>query len=94
LLKMIRAKDPPAVVLKLLELARNLRLPFIHYRYASTRNEEARYAFEVLGPAAAPAVPALIRIYEQDVSPSSKECAASALGALSAGPRKPPCLSC
>jgi len=82
LLKMIRAKDLPPAVLKVLELARSRRLLSTRYRYASTRNEEAQYAFKVLGPSAASAVPALIKIYERDVSPSSKRCAASALGSI------------
>ncbi|MHB8523161.1 MAG: HEAT repeat domain-containing protein [Limisphaerales bacterium] len=82
MLKTVRAKDPPPVVLKFLDLARNWRVLPIRYRYASTRNEEARYAFETLGPSAASAVPALIEIYQQDVSPDSRRCAASALASI------------
>ena len=80
LLKMIRAKDPPPVVLKVLQLAGRHRLTRVHYRYAFPRNEEAEYAFEVLGTNAVGAVPELIKIYEEDLSPSSQRCAALALG--------------
>ena len=51
----------------------------IPQRYAYQRNEEAEYAFERLGTAAA--VPALIRIHENNVSPSSQRCVAQALAA-------------
>jgi len=80
MLQMIGAKDPPAVVLKLLEIVRKQHLIKIRYRYAYQRNEEAEYAFEVLGKDAAGAVPGLIRIYEAAVTPSSQRCAALALG--------------
>jgi hypothetical protein len=82
LLKLIQAKDPPAIALKGLEWARSRRLLFTSYRYASTRNEEARHAFEVLGASAASAVPELIKIYQRNVSPASKRCTASALGSI------------
>ncbi len=85
LLGMIRAKDLPPVVLKLLEVAGRHRWTRINYRYALSRNEEAEYAFEVLGTNAVSAVPELIRIYEQDVSPSSQRCAALALGHIGRG---------
>jgi hypothetical protein len=60
LLEMIRAKDPPLVVLKLLQVAARHRWTGINYRYAVTRNEEAEYAFEVLGTNAVGAVSELI----------------------------------
>jgi len=80
LLKMIRAKDPPPLVLKLLETGRRYRLTRINYRYAMPRHEEAEYAFQVLGTNAGSAVPGLISIYEENVSPSSQMSAALALG--------------
>ena len=80
LLEMIRAKDPPPWRLKLLQFAGRFRLTRVNYRYAYPRNEEAQYAFEVLGTNAVSAVPELIKIYEDDVSPSSQRCAARALG--------------
>src|SRR6187549_1334311 len=49
LLEMIRAKDPPPWRLKLLQFAGWYRWTRVNYRYAWSRNEEAEYAFEVLG---------------------------------------------
>jgi hypothetical protein len=85
LLGMLRAKDPPKAVLKLLEAARRYRWTRINYHYAVSRHEEAKYAFEVLGKSAVGAVPELIRIYEQGISPSSQSCAAQALGHIGRG---------
>src|SRR5258706_213756 len=76
---MIRARDPARAILKLLETARQKGLIKVRYRYASQRNEEAEYAFQVLGTNAARAVPELIKIYERNVSASSQSCAARAL---------------
>lgn len=80
LLQMIRAKDPPKPVLKLLDSAKRHHLISIHYRNAFQRNDEAEYAFRILGTNAAAAVPLLIQIYQDDVSPNSQRCAAKALG--------------
>jgi hypothetical protein len=85
LLAMIRAKDPAPVVLKLLQVAGRYRWTGINYRYALTRNEEAEYAFEVLGTNAVGAVSELIKIYERDISRSSQRCAALALGHIGRG---------
>lgn len=95
MLKMIAAKDPPAPVLKVMEFLRARTFLFGRYRYADRLNEEARYAFEVLGPTAAPAVEALTKIYERNISPESKRCAASALGSIgkSAQPALPALLN-
>src|SRR4051812_5134246 len=80
LLKMIRAKDPPPTMLKLLQFARGKGLIKTHYRPAFLRNEEAEYAFKTLGTNAAGAVPELIKIYKKRLSPSSQKSAAQALG--------------
>jgi hypothetical protein len=85
LLEMIGAKDKPKFMIAALEQARRLGLTQSGYRYASPRHEEAEYAFEILGTNAASAVPELIRIYEQDISPSSQRCAALALGHIGRG---------
>jgi hypothetical protein len=89
LLRMIQAKDPPRPILKVIEWAR-LR-GWVHYRFGRDRNEEAEYAFEVLGTNAASAVPKLIKIYEKNISESSQSCAALALGKIgaAAGPAIP-----
>src|SRR5947207_1543947 len=76
LLKMIRATDPPRPILKLIETARQKGWIRVRYRHASQRNEEAEYAFQVLGTNAARAVPELIKIYERNRSVSSQRCAA------------------
>jgi hypothetical protein len=85
LLAMLRAKDPPPLVLKWLESARRHPWTRFNYRYALSRNEEAEYAFQVLGASAASAVPELIKIYEKCISPSSQRCAALALGHIGRG---------
>ena len=85
LLEMIRAKDPPLTLLKLLRLAERYRWTGIKHRSAMWRNEEAEYAFEVLNTNAVSAVPGLIKIYEEDRSPSSQRCAALALGSIGRG---------
>jgi hypothetical protein len=85
LLGMIRARDRPSLVLKFMDTARRFGIPVGRYRHAITRHEEAEYAFEMLGTNAVAAVPALIRIYERDISPSSQRCAALSLGHIGRG---------
>ena len=80
LLKMIRAKDPPPIVLQMLAMARRYGLKRLNYRDAESRQREAEYAFRGLGTNAAIAVPELIRIYRANISPSSQMYAALALG--------------
>ncbi len=80
LLQMIRAKDPPRMVLEMLATARRHGLTHRDYRYAEPRQREAEYAFRVLGTNAASAVPELIRIYRANISPSSQMYAALSLG--------------
>src|SRR4029079_8687261 len=48
LLKMIRAKDRPPFVIKLMEMARRRGWTRTEYRYALPRHEEAEYAFSML----------------------------------------------
>jgi hypothetical protein len=85
LLEMISAKDPPPLLRKAKLFAARYPWTGINYRYASELNEEAEYAFEVLGTNAASAVLGLIEIYEQNISPSSQRCAAQALGNIGRG---------
>ncbi len=82
LLEMLRAKDPPPALRKLLNWAEQKRLIQRAPRYAYQLHEEARYAFEVLGTNAASAAPGLLKIYQQNISPSSQNNAAEALGHL------------
>jgi hypothetical protein len=85
LLKMISAKDPSPPFRKAKLFAARYPWTGINFRYASELNEEAEYAFEVLGTNAVSAVPGLIQIYEQNISPSSQRCAAQALGSIGRG---------
>jgi len=85
LLRMISAKDLPLPVIKLLQNAQRYRWMRINYRYKISQNEEAEYAFEILGTNGVSAVPGLIKIYEDNVSPSSQRCAALALGHIGRG---------
>lgn len=85
LLKMMRAKEWPPLVIKLMDRVRRFGFPVKQYRYATARHEEAEYAFEMLGTNAVGAVPELIRIYQQDISASSQRCAALALGHIGRG---------
>jgi HEAT repeats len=85
LLEMIRAKDRPPLVLKLMDRVRRFGFPVMNYRYATVRHEEAEYAFGMLGTNAVSAVPELIRIYQQNISASSQMCAALALGHIGQG---------
>ena len=85
LLKMIRAKGPPPLVLKAIDATRRHGWMRINYRYAFSRNDEAAYAFQIFGTNAVNAVPALIEIYEKNISPSSQRCAAQALGHIGHG---------
>jgi len=78
--EMIRARDRPPMVIRLADTLQRLGLPVRRYRYATDRQQEAEYAFEMLGTNAAAAVPELIRIYGQNISASSQMCAAMALG--------------
>jgi len=79
LLRMLRANDPPRWVLKAMQTIQRRGWLRINYRYAMPQHEEAEYAFRVLGTNAASAVPELIKIYQENRSPSSQRCAAMAL---------------
>jgi len=85
LLEMIRAKDRPPLVLKLMDSVRRFGFPVMNYRYAMVRHEEAEHAFKMLGTNAVSAVPELIRIYQQNISASSQRSAALALGHIGRG---------
>jgi hypothetical protein len=71
LLQMLRAHDS-ALKLKLMTLARKQHIINIRFTSAETLNDEAREAFRDLGTNAWIAVPALIKIYEQNLSSRSK----------------------
>jgi hypothetical protein len=68
LLRMLRAKDS-ALKVKLMDLAQKQRFIHINYIPSDELNYRACSAFGVLRAKAQSAVPALIRIYEQNISP-------------------------
>jgi HEAT repeat protein len=81
LLRMLRAKDS-ALKLKFMELAKRQHFIRIKYTPAEELNYRACAAFGVLRTKAQSAVPALIRIYEQDLSPASQFYVSRALIAV------------
>jgi HEAT repeat protein len=78
LLWMLRARDS-AFKPKLIELAEKQRFIKINFVDAEKRNREAAGAFYLLGTTASNAVPALIRIYEKNISGQSRIATADAL---------------
>jgi HEAT repeat protein len=81
LLRMLSAGDPP-FILKLKALVH--RQHFITFRRRTPANQhfQAVKAFQRLGPGAKTAVPALIEIYEQNLSAASQIETAHALGSI------------
>jgi len=81
LLRMLRARDS-ALKLELIYLAKRQHLIKIEYTPAETLNWAALHAFQVLGAKAQSAVPGLIKIVNQRLSPPSQTCALGSLGAI------------
>ena len=79
LLWMLRQRDSTAKR-KVMELVQKQQLIKIHYIPAQRRNQAAYFAFLKLGARAEAAVPALMEIYEQNISPFSRQCAARSVG--------------
>jgi hypothetical protein len=71
LVRMLKASDP-AWKVKLFEVLRKQSIIKMQHVEASRQNQEAVDMFRLLGSTAACAVPSLIGIYEQNVSPSSQ----------------------
>jgi hypothetical protein len=65
-----------------------VRFPGWYSNQAEFLHEEAVLGFELLGADAQQAVPALIRLYEQDISPESQEAICRALDAIGPGTLK------
>jgi HEAT repeat protein len=83
LLRMLREKESP-VKRQIMRLLQRQRVVKIHYTPAERRNQAAYFAFLRLGKSgtgAELAVPQLIEIYEERISPFSRQCAATSLGA-------------
>ena len=85
LLNYLREQDESPWLVKVKSFARRHRLAQPKNTSATWHHEEAAYAFEILGKTATNAVPALIRIYEENISPSSQRCAALSLGHIGRG---------
>jgi hypothetical protein len=89
LLKMLGKKDSSGVS-KLVDLWNRRLYSFPHWmRYpgwyrnqAANLNEDAELGFEILGADAHEAVPALISLYEQNISPHSQAATSRALNAI------------
>jgi hypothetical protein len=81
LLRMLSTGDPPFIV-KLKALARRQHFISFRHRAASNQHFQAVKAFQRLGPSAKTAVPALIEIYEQNLSTVSQIATAHALGSI------------
>jgi HEAT repeat protein len=71
LLRMLRERDS-APKLKLVQLIQTQHLIRFRPNFAADRNQEASYAFAILGPAGRDAVPALVQIYNDNVSSISR----------------------
>ena len=80
-LRMLRAKDSPLKV-KLVALAARQHIIKIQYKPARFWNSTGSYGFRMLGSSAQSAVPALIKIVDENISPVSQSCAIDALGVV------------
>jgi HEAT repeat protein len=87
---MIRAKDSKSK-LQLLALAKKQRLIKVHFVLAVDQNIEASRAFIVLGGTARDAVPALMKIYDENISVQSQSAVEDALAWI--GPSASPAVS-
>ena len=79
LLRFLRARDS-AMKAKLVTLARRQHLIKIEYTPAGNRNIAAANLFAILGARAHSALPALIDIANENISPESQSCAIWTLG--------------
>jgi hypothetical protein len=91
LLRMIRQKDSPAK-LWIVAFAQKHGLPKrIHFVPASMRNVEASRAFIALGDTAKDAVPALVQMYDDNISAESRSAIEDALAWI--GPAAKPAIA-
>jgi hypothetical protein len=79
LLQMLRANDS-LLKTKVLTWAAQRRFLHFHYTKPNLINVRATWGFHELGPRAASAVPELVKILEQNISPESEWQTANALG--------------
>ena len=81
LLRLLRAKDS-ALKVKLMRLAERQHVIKVEYTPAEEWNLAAESGFVALGTNAQSAVPALTKIMDQNISPTSRYCAILALGVI------------
>lgn len=81
LLRMLRQKDSP-LKRKLMGVVQKQNFIKVHYVPAERHNQAAYFAFLKLGARAEPAVPALIQIFELNISPFSQQCTAGSLASV------------
>jgi len=89
LLRMIRATDSP-LKLRLVALAKKYRIMKISFVPASERNVAASRAFITLGDTAKNAVPALVKIYGENITTDSQSAIGNALAWI--GPAAKPAI--
>jgi hypothetical protein len=92
LLDMLRKKDAPLVIKLIPVWSRHVtRTPYLpmwvafpswYQVHAEVLNRQATLGFEILGTNAHPAVPALINLYEENISRSSQICVRQSLIAI------------
>jgi len=81
LLGMLQSRDSQ-IKRGLIQLTRKQHLLPFHMLTAQERHYQAGIAFAALGPAARPAIPRLIQVYEKDISASSRFWVLNALGSI------------
>lgn len=81
LLQMLRAHDS-RLKLQLVGLLEKQHLVKLHFTSATQRNNEAAIAFVFLGDTARNAVPDLIQVFEEGITPESQICAIDSLGGI------------
>ena len=81
LLRMLRKTDS-ALKLKLLSLSQKQHFFRVPYTHPTIYYSEARDGFRALGPLASNAVPELVKIYDQNLSPMSQATIAGIFGTI------------
>jgi hypothetical protein len=81
LLSMLQTRDSD-LKLKLVKLAKKQHLIRVNFVTARERAFQAAQAFQILGASGSNAVAALNEIFDRDISPSSQDSAAVALGSI------------
>jgi HEAT repeat protein len=78
---MLRQRDSP-LKREVTEMLQKRHFVVFHHLSAERQNQEVYFAFLKLGALGKSAVPALMVIYEQNISPQSQGCTVASLGAI------------